>query len=281
MDRKGVILVVDDEKEITMSLKGFFTALGHDMLTALNGDEALKVVDAVTLDLVLLDVRMPGVDGIQVLKHIRKNKPKTKVIIITAYDREVKEEVEKLGIDGFFAKPIDLSRLMDRIRYVLDTPSDTRAYPTKEKEETPSAKIPKAKLLFIEPNPIVYGFTCGFFAASGLVTGEYETKVVYGDREGLNYLYDYQPDIVIMYDSLYNMEDVNQLASLMMSSSHKPKTVILHGLIPKSEFEVLKLKKMGIMYCNQNSMDDEGFRVSNRKLADFVAKECVRHGLVK
>jgi two-component system, response regulator, stage 0 sporulation protein F len=279
---KGVILVVDDEKEVTMSLKGFFTALGYDMLTAFDGNEALKIVDSVTLDLILLDVRMPGVDGIQILKHVRKDKPKTKVIIMTAYDKEVKNEVEKIGIDGFFAKPIDLSKLIDRIRYVIDKiKQDTRVYPTKEKAEPIMKEVPKAKLLFIEPNAMVYGFTCGFFAAQGVLKAEYETKVAYGDREGLNLLYDYQPDMVIMYDSTYNMKDTEQLAGLMMKSSHKPKAVILHGLIPKMEYEIMELEKMGVKFCNQNSMDDEGFRVSNKKLADFVAKECVRLGLIK
>ncbi len=286
-NEKGVILVVDDEKEVTMSLKGFFTALGYDMLTALDGNEALKVIDSIkNLDLILLDVRMPGVDGIQILKYLRKTNSKTKVIIITAYDKEVKEEVEKIGIDGFFAKPIDLSKLIDRIRYVIEDSRDTRVYPTKEKGEPEIKQTPKARLLFVEPNPMVYGFTCGFFAGEGLIDGEYETKVVYGDRgdlakEGLNVLYDYQPDVVIMYDSLFDMEDTKQFAGLMMNSSHKPKTLILHGLIPKMEYEIIGLRKMGIQFCNQNSMDDAGFRTSNKKLSDFVAKECIKHGLVK
>jgi len=283
MDKKGVILVVDDEKDVTMSLQGFFTALGHDMLTALDGNEAIKVIDSVSLDLVLLDVRMPGVDGIQVLKHIRKNKPRAKVIIITAYDKDVKEEVERLGIDGFFAKPIDLSNLLERIRYVIETPKDTRAYPTKEKQEGRDTlkETPKAKLLFVEPNPMVYGFTCGFFSGKDLIKGEYESKVVFGGKEALTTLYEYQPDIVIMYDSLMNVDDVKDLAGFLMRSSHKPKTVILHGLIPKSQFEIIELEKAGIKFCNQNSMDDDGFRVSNKKLADFVGKECVKHGLIK
>lgn len=278
----GVILVVDDEKEVTMSLKGFFAALGHEMLTSFDGKDAMQIIDAISLDLVLLDIKMPGIDGIEILKHIRKVRPRTKVIVITAYDKEVKEEVEKIGIDGFFSKPIDLSKLLDRIRYLLATPSkNTRAYPTQEKKEVPTGEIPKAKLLFIEPNPVVYGFTCGCFAAKDVIEGDYETKVVYGDSDGLNHLYDYQPDVVIMYDSVYNMEDTKELAGLMMASSHKPKAVILHGLIPKMEYELKELEKMGILYCNQNTMDDEGFRLCNKKLADFVAKQCMKHGLVK
>lgn len=280
---KGVILVVDDEKEVTMSLKGFFTALGYDMLTALDGTEALNIINSIkSPDLILLDVRMPGVDGIQILKHLRSSNSKAKVIIMTAHDKEIKQEVEKIGVDGFFAKPIDLSKLIDRIRYVLDDPRrDTRVYPSKEKEDITSKKTPKARLLFIEPSPIVYGFTCGFFAASGIVEGEYETKVVYGDKNGLDHLYDYQPDIVIMYDSLFSMDDTKELAGLMMKSSHRPKAVILHSLIPKTEFEIRDLDKMNIKFCNQNSMDDGAFRLSNKKLADFIAGECVRHGLVK
>ncbi|MDD5618389.1 MAG: response regulator [Candidatus Omnitrophica bacterium] len=281
-NEKGVILVVDDEKDVTMSLQGFFSALGYDMLTAFDGNEALRIIDSVTLDLILLDVRMPGVDGIQILKHVRKDKPKAKVIIMTAYDKEVKDEVEKIGVDGFFAKPIDLSKLIDRIRYVIDkVKEDTRVYPSKEKAEPAIKEVPKAKLLFIEPNAMVYGFTCGFFAAEGVLKAEYETKVAYGDREGLNLLYDYQPDIVIMYDSTYNMEDTKQLAGLMMKSSHRRKAVILHGLIPKMDYDIMELERMGIKFCNQNAMDDEGFRTSNKKLSDFVAKECVRLGLVK
>lgn len=282
-NEKGVILVVDDEREVTMSLKGFFTALGYNMLTALDGNEALNVINSIrNLDLILLDVKMPGVDGIQILRHLRKVNSKTKAIIITAYDKEVKAEVEKIGIDGFFAKPIDLSMLIDRIRYVIeDSRKDTRVYPTKEKAEPEIKKIPKARLLFIEPNPIVFGFTCGFFAAEGFIESEYETKVIYGDIEGLKPLYDYEPDVVIMYDSIYNMKDTVQLAGLMMQSSHKPKMLILHGLFPKTELELKELAKEGIMFCNQNAMDDEGLRISNKKLADFVAKECVRHGLVR
>ena len=65
--------------------------------------------------------------------------------------------------------------MIDRIRYVIeDSKKDTRVYPTREKEEAVSTKTPKARLLFIEPSPMVYGFTCGFFAASGIIEGEYE-----------------------------------------------------------------------------------------------------------
>ena len=286
-NHKGTILVVDDEKEINLMLKGFFSALGYDMLSEFDGDEAMKIIKSVNLDLILLDIRMPGVDGIQILKTVRKEKPRTKVIIMTAYHKEVKEEVEKIGIDGFFPKPIEFSRFVDRIQYVLrETKKDTRVYPTKEKKEPKVKETAKAKILFIEPKPSVYGFTCARFEQKGLIKDEYEMKVVFSndfgfEKEGLNLLYDYQPDIVIMYESLYNMEDTKQLAGLMMNSSHKPKAVILHGLIPKDAYELMELRKMGIEFCNQNTMRHEEIIESHIVLTDFVKKVCVKHGLVK
>ncbi len=275
------ILVVDDEKEVTMTLKGLFMALGHQMFTALDGKEALKIIEEHSPTLILLDVKLPGVDGIQILKKVRKERPETKVIIMTAYSKDTKDELEKIGVDGFFEKPIDLNGLMDRIRFVLEASDGTRFYPSREVKEPEIKGIPKAKLLFIEPNPLVYGFTCALFNVKEIVKGEYETKVAYGAEEGMKHLYVFQPDIVIMYDSTYHMDDVKELAEIIMNQSHKPKVVILHGLVPKMDFEIRQLEKLGIKFCNQSALDNETFRVSNKKLVDFVAHECIRQGLVK
>lgn len=279
---KGVILVVDDDAKITTGLKGFFATLGYDMLTAFDGTEAVKVIDSVkNLDLILLDMRMPGVNGETILKKVRKERPKTKVIVMTAFDKEVKETVEKIGVDGFLPKPIDFSRLIDRIQYVLKAADkDTRFYPTKVTEKPTDTRVPKARLLFIEPDVMTFDTLCMHFAANN-VKGEYEIKVIFSDREGLHPLYDYQPDIVIMYEGLYSPGDTEQLAGLMMSSSHKPRSLILHGLVPKMDYDVVVLKKEGIQFCNQNVMKYEQVIESNDILAEFIASECRKHGLVK
>lgn len=189
---QGVILVVDDDREVTLSLNGFLTAIGYKMLTAFKGDEALKIIESVGLDLVVLDINMPGINGIEILKRIHAKPRKPKVIVITGFGDEYKSEVEALGVDGFFTKPIDFSRFLDRIRYILSTTDKTTIYDSKSKEEQKpeTGAIPKAKVLFLEPNPIVFGLSCGYFMSEGLVTGEYEIKVEYGDRKGLNVLYD-------------------------------------------------------------------------------------------
>ena len=296
-NNKGVILIVDDEVDLTKTLKGFFTALGYDMLMAFDGDEAVKVIDSVNnIDLILLDIKMPKVDGITILKKLRKEHPKTKVIVITAYDKESKEAVEKIGINGFLAKPIDMSKLFDRIKYVLkEADKDTRFFPTKEVEEEIKG-TPKAKILFLEPNPTAFAFMCLYFAdqelvdgqdkEQGVIKGEYEMKVVYvseGDlaKQGMNILYDYQPNVVVMNECLFSLNDTIQFAGLITNSSHKPKILILHGFLPKTEWELRELRKMGIQFCNQTAIDDKGFRMLNKALANFVAKECIKQGLIK
>jgi two-component system response regulator (stage 0 sporulation protein F) len=285
---KGVILVVDDEKEVTMSLKGFFTALGYDMLTALDGNEAMNVINSIkNLDLILLDVKMPGVDGIQILKHLRKNNSKAKVIIMTAYDKDVKQEVEKAGIDGFFAKPIDLSKLIDRIRYLIEDPDkDTRVYPTKEKAVAVSKKIPRAKLLFIEPSVEMHAFTSALFNNPDFCSGEYERKAIYFGIDNLSgiilhELMAYQPDIVLINDYAMSEGDILNMIDLIDGVKIKPDEIIIHGLFERSSIFETRLKMKKVKRCIQNTMDHQQLIEMNKKLIDFVNNECIDHGLVK
>jgi len=84
MDKKPV-LVVDDEKNIRLTFSETMTQMGFDTRTASNGEEALTKMQGAEFDLVLLDLRMPGMDGIEVLRRIRERCPKVRVIMITAH----------------------------------------------------------------------------------------------------------------------------------------------------------------------------------------------------
>lgn len=284
--RKHAILVVDDEKEVTISLQSFFETLGHEMYIALDGEEATYVIDQVRPELVVLDIRMPKVNGKEILKKIRSTYRDIKVIVITAYEQE-REEVEKIGVDGFFIKPVDLPALIDRIRHVLETKGDTKVYPTKEvKEKEVGRKVPKARVLFIEPNINVYGYTCGLFNSKEFNPGEYETKVAYSFDEAVDLfhpssLYEFSPDIVIIYDANAEFEELTKLPDYIMGISHKPRKVIVHGIFPRTDYEIAQLKKKGILYCDQNVCTDEDFRKINKKLIDFIADECINLGLIK
>ena len=106
------ILVVDDECDICDFVKNFFQERGYLVLTALSGEEAIKIARAEKPELVLLDVRMKGMDGIAALKHLREINRNQKVIMVTAIDdRDKMDEACRLGACDYITKPLMLDYL--------------------------------------------------------------------------------------------------------------------------------------------------------------------------
>lgn len=120
MERKSV-LVVDDEKNIRLTMSRALEGIDVDVTTAINGEEALAAMAACHVDVVLLDLRMPGMDGIEVLRRIAREFPHARVIIVTAYgtvDRAV--DAMKLGAVDFIEKPVTPAEVRGRVAELLD-----------------------------------------------------------------------------------------------------------------------------------------------------------------
>lgn len=114
------MLVVDDEVEICSFLKDFFEQRGFCVSTAYNGEAALSVCEKERPAVVLLDIRMPGQDGIEVLKKIKRQFPGTKVIMVTAVESPDKiEEATREGADNYITKPLSLEYLENDVREKL------------------------------------------------------------------------------------------------------------------------------------------------------------------
>jgi len=114
------ILIVDDEPSIVQSLKGILSDEGFSVMSATNGYEALKVIEKESPDLVLLDVWMPGIDGIETLTEIKKSNQHIQVIIITGHgtiDTAVK--ATKLGAYDFIEKPLSIDKVIVTINNAL------------------------------------------------------------------------------------------------------------------------------------------------------------------
>ncbi len=106
------VLIVEDETILGDSLREWLTDAGYRAEIAREGEEALRFIEQSDFDLMLLDLRLPGKDGLEVLREARMKKPDVKGIIITAYP-EVKSAIEamKLGAIDFLTKPLDLENL--------------------------------------------------------------------------------------------------------------------------------------------------------------------------
>ncbi len=106
------LLVVDDEVEICDFLKVFFEERDFDVRTAHSGTEALLAVEKEIPHVVLLDIHMPGMDGMRTLKELKSKHPHLKVIMVTALEtRDKIEEAIRLGADNYITKPLSLEYL--------------------------------------------------------------------------------------------------------------------------------------------------------------------------
>ena len=106
------IMVVDDELEICAFLKSFFEERMYEVIVATSGEEALRKVEKERPQVILLDLKMPGRDGIEILKELKQKYPKTKVIMVTAVETSDKiEQAIRLGADNYITKPLSLEYL--------------------------------------------------------------------------------------------------------------------------------------------------------------------------
>jgi two-component system nitrogen regulation response regulator NtrX len=115
------ILIVDDEPSILQSLSGLLSDEGFAVITAATGYEALKIIDAESPDLVLLDIWMPGIDGIETLKEIKKVNPHIQVIIISGHGSiETAVKATKLGAFDLIEKPLSIDKIIVAINNALN-----------------------------------------------------------------------------------------------------------------------------------------------------------------
>jgi DNA-binding NtrC family response regulator len=120
MAEKSKILVVDDEDALRTVLSSELSSEGYDVRTAGDGDEAISGLQKEAFDLVLLDIRMPRMNGFEVLKYVKEKHPKTKVVMLTGFaDLKNAIESKKLGAEDFVSKPYDLVDLLTTIERVL------------------------------------------------------------------------------------------------------------------------------------------------------------------
>ncbi|MBE0338981.1 response regulator [Paenibacillus sp. 28ISP30-2] len=111
MEKKKV-LIVDDQNGIRILLMEVFGSEGYETFQAANGKIALEIVEKEPPDLVLLDMKIPGMDGLEILKHLKTMNPDIKVIMMTAYgELDMIKEATELGALMHFTKPFDIDEM--------------------------------------------------------------------------------------------------------------------------------------------------------------------------
>ncbi|MFW5498577.1 MULTISPECIES: response regulator [unclassified Maridesulfovibrio] len=114
--RNTRIMLVDDEERLLCTTKKLFEKLGFEVLTCSSGKEALELLEQTDVHVVFLDIKMPGMDGIETLQRIKKKFPFVEVVILTGHaSMEAAVEGLKLGAFDFLIKPVSMKELLENV----------------------------------------------------------------------------------------------------------------------------------------------------------------------
>ncbi len=180
MKESTAVLIVDDERNIRLTLSMALEALKIPVDTASSGEEALQKLTEKPYSLMILDLKLPGLDGLEVLRRVTDKHPDMKVIIITAYGSiEVAVEAMKMGAIDFLQKPFQPTEVRDMVRRVLQEPpegQDAKKYEyyvglarqSIKAGELSVARVYTKKAIFINPNrPEAFNILGGLCEARG------------------------------------------------------------------------------------------------------------------
>jgi DNA-binding NtrC family response regulator len=122
MSAQRKVLVVDDDPVVGQSFDRVLSRKGYAVITAANGDEALAKLATETYDIVFTDLRMPGMDGLEVAEQVKARQPWTPVVIVTGYGSKPSEDrARALGVAEFLNKPLSPEMIEDSAAKALST----------------------------------------------------------------------------------------------------------------------------------------------------------------
>jgi DNA-binding NtrC family response regulator len=120
-DKKIRILIVDDESDLRNLLNHVLTQAGYEVVEAPGGEEALNILQRETFDIAFLDIQMPNINGIQVLKYLQKNSPSTKAIMLTGYaGLKNAMEAKQFGATDFINKPYNIEDILATVERLVN-----------------------------------------------------------------------------------------------------------------------------------------------------------------
>ncbi len=117
----GKILIVDDERKMCIVLKTAFENIGLSVTTANSGEAAIAALDVDTFDVILSDIKMPGMSGLDLLEKVKSSFPETEVLLMTAYaDAKTAVDAMKNGAYDYVIKPFEIDELRHKVKHILD-----------------------------------------------------------------------------------------------------------------------------------------------------------------
>jgi DNA-binding response OmpR family regulator len=203
------VLVVDDERLICELLQVVLGSLGHEAIVASNGDQALDLFAKRRPRLTLLDVCMPGLDGIEVLRQIHWMDPLALVMILTALETDsLRQQAKEWGVTEFLTKGLPLDQLVSAVeRAIVQSEKRSTLMPSVSLGRQVGPEEP-AKILVVDDDPIVRDLLTDFLSKRG-----YRILAAHDGPAALS-LVDEQPRLVLLDIYLPGMDGVKVLREI-------------------------------------------------------------------
>ena len=225
------ILIVDDEAAVTFALEGFFRQKGYEVLKAFYGDQALEQIQQKRPSAVILDLQMPGMDGMAVLAKIRSDYPGTKVLVMTGFPEQYQAQLDRLKADKVWTKPVSLMDLTRGVEELLE--GETR--PAVASSAPPGKE--EVRLLFVEGSQEAYERILKPYFESRERPLRCLTALARNPEEAIRVAGEFKPQLMILDGSRMPLGvDAGRLAAQLTGVWEKTAEVIL-AEIPSVDYQ--------------------------------------------
>lgn len=258
-DTQKTILVVDDDKDLVRASAQILRDQNFRVLEATDPETAVKIVGTYEVDLLLLDLHMPKLDGFEVLKLARQKQPNVKVIIITGFYEQHKSDLKKISYDHFIQKPADPEVIFAGIRRVIG-------------EQAPPAKpattdrIPAARILIVDDEPEVGILLRENLLEAGI--GEFEVELAESGSEGLDKAASFEPHLVFVDIKMPHMWGDELIERMKAMPTPRPKCFFVLTAVADEKLRS-RMRAEGHVYVMKPFNQDALFAAIREKCLDL------------
>ena len=223
-------MVVDDEQGVVDVLRDFLSLKGYDVNGAISGEQALEMLKNREVDLILLDMVMPGLNGWEVAKIAKEKYPGIKIVVITAFPKRIEGLLEESSTEAIFFKPFKLKELCKKLDELLNHATSSGLDENQRSKIKTRTIFIRAGLLFVEPSTEISNFLTEQFKLLACRGQHYDVDVAINETELFRRLSFVEPDIVIFEESFLNTLD-SRIPERILLFSSKTKEVISYNLV--------------------------------------------------
>jgi len=233
----ATILVIDDERMVCDLLRAVFSRYGHEVLTAFDGRNGLALFEQYRPRFTLLDLRMPGMNGIEVLTRIRALDPRAAVIVLTgAGSADLENQARQMAVTDFLSKGLSLEALVGTVERVMQQPAKPPASPSQSTDapKAPSHSQKAGSILVVDDEPPIRELLRKFLSAR-----DYQVRVAPDGQQALALVDQKSPDIIVLDVHMPGMNGIevlrrlrakNYAGGVIFLTSSQDETLLQEGL---------------------------------------------------